>query len=188
MATSWGKIGGASALIQKMEATEAASVAAKTKLAAAEAKFKQQHGSTPADYLLAARLAAYATTSAAQGLQGRSRAGAKHTNEAPQSKVMKGAIKEYHDLEEQGKACARSGDIPGAITKYSEAANKRVAYEKETGKAPDAGHAHRVLVLRERRRSLVGLKNDLDSASQEVVDAKLVISNFFAAEGVPYTI
>jgi hypothetical protein len=188
MATPWSKIGGGSSLIKQMEAVEAKEVALKNSISVAEEKFKQKFGMSPSGYLLDAQMKAYKTASSAQGLKGRSAAGVRHTNEPPQDKETKGAIKEYHDLEDEGKACAKKGDLAGAITKYTQAADKRVAYEVDTGKAPDAGHAHRVVVLRERRKSLVGLKNDLDTKSPDVVAAKLVITNFFKAEGVDYTI
>jgi hypothetical protein len=195
MATRFDTISKPMTILEKIRAradAEAAELRAKSefqkKVIAARAKFVAKYGKTPENYVLDAKKAAYGTSSEAGGYAGRSASGKHHTEKAPQDKVTKGDIKAYHDLEEAGKACAKKGDVGGAITKYEEALQKRIDHETKHSKVADAGHERAKTMLRERRNSLVGLKNLLDTTNPGVVAAKLEVKTFFLPEGITYNL
>lgn len=173
MSTSvWGN-GGGKALISSIE-----------KQASIEEKFKaENNGVDPVTYVANAERAAYAKTSEAQGFQGRSEDGIYHSTNSTPTTSPSMEVVAYHNAEDEGKECARNGNLDGAIAKFTEAANLRRKYEEKHGLTSDTGHATARKVLMMRRSSLTNLKIDLKDNDPDVVGAKRKVREFYHREG-----
>lgn len=182
---AWGKGGNLVATIQGKE--DAAKVLT-SRYEAAQTKFATAHGDKPDAYIRKAVVAAYRTTGKDQGYTGRSESGQRHSNNVSPSSSRDPLVVQYHDEEDEGKRCAQKGDVDGAITAFDNAAALRQDYERRRNLAPDQEHLTAIRVLTTRRASLSNLKINLQTNDAGVVAAKLLVRNFYQAEGLvsPY--
>lgn len=158
----------------------------------AEAKkaFIEKYRTDPCGYIrraivAASDTAAFRNTGRDGGYIGRSPDGKRHTENGPAKDSPHPSVQRYHALEEQGKKCAKAGDIDGAIKYYDEAAAARLAYEKEYSKDPDKGHDDAVIILRQRSSSLTNLRVNLQDKDPGVVAARLLVNQFYANFKLP---
>jgi hypothetical protein len=156
------------------------------KVAWVKAKFVEKYKVTPDAYIRQAIVAAYKTTSEASGFKGRSADGVRHTTNPSPTSSPSPLVVQYHQAEDNGKACARRGDPDGAIKYFDEAVELRESFAASSDTPADPGHVGAVRLLSQRRASLVDLRVALNDSDEGVAKAKLTVTNFYLIDGLVY--